>query len=193
MKKNEDLSRGRSIKADIYSRSNSISGRYGAGQLGLDDLSEIKDDDIFFLETLKMKADLADKMIEEAELQGKDTKDYDVMKRLGEEINDLCTPVHKMESVMTAIIASLQLMVYYGVAIGIWGIVFGKSFLLFSFYGAIAGLLISSLSTAPVIASQRTREKIKDMAFASSSLLGNLGIAIGVVGLVALSARIILF
>jgi len=190
-KKFEDLNKGELIKADIYSRPGAITGRYRAGQIGLDDLSHIKDSDIFFLETLKMKADLADKMIAEAESQGKNTLDPKVMKELGEEINAVGTPLHKSESIMTAIFASLHLLVYYGIAIGIWGLVFKKSFLMFGFYGVIAGLLISLLSVAPVIAFQRTKEKVRDMSFGAGALWGNLGIIIGVVGLLAWIIRLI--
>ncbi|MHB8841140.1 MAG: hypothetical protein ACYC56_05005 [Candidatus Aquicultor sp.] len=193
MKNIEDLNKGELIKADIYSRPNAMNGKYIVGQLGLDNLAKIKDSDIFFLETLKMKADLADKMIAEAESQGKDTTDSNVMKELGEKINAAGKPLHRSESIMTAIFVSLQLIAYYGIAIGIWGLVFKKSFLEFGLYGVIAGLLISLLSVAPVIAFQRTRERIRDMVFGASTIWGNLGIIIGVVGLVALVIRIIFF
>lgn len=193
MKKIEDLNKGEFIKADLYSRPNAMNGKYRVGQLGLENLAAIKDSDIFFLEMLQMKADLADKMIAEAELQGKDTADSNVMKELGEKINAVGTPVHRSESIMTAVFVSLQLMAYYGIAIGIWGIVFKKSFLVFGLYGVIAGLLISLLSVAPIIAFQRTKDRIRDMVFGASSLWGNLGIIIGVVGLAALVIRLIFF
>jgi hypothetical protein len=192
-KKFEDLNKGDQIKADLYSRPNAMNGKYKVGQLGLDDLVGIRSSDIFFLETLKMKADLADKMITEAESRGKNTSDPKVMEALGEEINTVGTPLHRSESVMTAIFASLQLIVYYGIAIGIWGLVFKKSFLVFGFYGVIVGLLISLLSVAPVIAFQRTKEKIRDMSFAAGALWGNFGIIIGVAGLVVLLIRLIFF
>ncbi|MGC9602606.1 MAG: ferric reductase-like transmembrane domain-containing protein [Minisyncoccia bacterium] len=192
-KKFEDLNKGDQIKADLYSRPNAMNGKYRVGQLGLDDLVKIKSSDTFFLETLKMKADLADKMIAEAESQGKNTSDQKVMKELGEEINAVGTPLHRSESVMTAIFASLHLIVYYGIAIGIWGLVFKKSFLMFGFYGVIVGLLISLLSVAPVIAFQRTKEKVRDMSFGAGATWGNLGIIIGVVGLIALVIRLVFF
>jgi hypothetical protein len=190
----EDLNKGEQIKADLYSRPNYIMGRYQAGHIfGLDNLSEIKDNDIFFLETLKVRADSADKIIAEAETQGKDTTDPNVMKELGEEINALGKPIHRSESIMTAFFVSLQLMAYYGIAIGIWGLVFKKSFLVFGLYGVIAGLLISLLSAAPVVAFQRTKERIRDIAFGVGVIWGNLGIIIGVVGLVAWVIRLIFF
>src|SRR5437588_3712904 len=172
-KKFEDLNKGEQIKADLYSRPNAINGKYRASGLGLDDLSGVKDSDVFFLETLKMKADLADKMIAEAEFQGKDTGDSKVMKGLGEEINATGTPLHVSGAVMSAIFASLRLIACYGIAVGIWGLVFKKSFLIFGLYGAIAGLLISLLLVVPVVAFQRVKERVKDISFAAGFIWGN--------------------
>ena len=193
MKKLEDLNKGELIKADLYSRPNAMNGKYRAGQLELENLVEIKDSDIFFLETLKMKADLADKMIAEAESQGKDTTDLNVMKELGEKINAAGKPLHRSESIMTAVFVSLQLMAYYGIAVGIWGTVFKKSFLVFGLYGVIMGLLISLFSVAPVVAFQRTKERIRNIVDGVGIMWGNLGIIIGVVGLVAWVIRLIFF
>lgn len=190
-KKFEDLNKGDQIKADLYSRPNAMNGKYRIAQIGLDDLAGIRSTDIFFLETLQMKADLADKMIAEAELQGKDTTDINVMKELGEEINVAGTPLHRNESVMTAVFVSLQLIAYYGIAVGIWGLVFKKSFLAFVLYGAIVGFLISLFSVAPVVASQRTKEQIRDISFGVGATWGNFGIIIGVVGLISLAIRAI--
>jgi hypothetical protein len=188
-----DLSKGELIKADLYSRANAISGKYSTCRLGLDDLSRIKDDDIFFLETLKMKADLADKMIAEATFQGKDTSDPNVMKELGELINAAGTPIHRSQSVMTAFFVSARLMVYYGIAAGIWGFVFERSFLVFGFFGLLAGFIISLVCVAPVIAFQRTRERIRDVVFGVGATWGMLGIVIGILGLVALTIRLVFF
>ena len=192
MKKNEDLNKGRLIKSDLYSRPNATNGKYRVGQLGLDNLAGIKYSDIFYLETLQMKADLADKMIAEAESQGKDTTDRNVMKELGEKINAVGQPLHRSESVMTAVFVSLHLMAYYGIAIGIWGLVFKKSFLVFGLYGVVVGVLIG-LFVAPVVASQRTKEQIRDIAFGAGAIWGNLGIITGVVGLIAWVIRLIFF
>lgn len=192
-KKLEDLNKGELIKADLYSRPNAMNGKYRAGQIGLDDLSHIKDSDVFFLETLKVRADSADKMIAEAESQGKDTTDLNVMRDLGKEINALGKPIHRSESVMTAIMNTMQLMITYGIAIGIWGLVFKKSFLTFGLYGVIAGLLISLLFIAPVTASQRTKERIKDTSFGAGLMLVTPVIYIGIAGLVALVIRLIFF
>lgn len=193
MKKIEDLNKGDQIKADLYSRPNAMTGKYAAAQIGLDDLSRIKDSDIFFLETLKVRADSADRIIAEAETQGKDTTDPNVMRELGEKINALGKPIHRNEAVMTAVFVSLQLMAYYGIAIGIWGLVFKKSFLMFGLYGVIAGLLISLLSAAPVVAYQRTKERIRDIAVGIGVMWGRLGIIIGVVGLIAWVIRLVFF
>ena len=179
--------------ADLYSRPNAMIGKYRAAQLGLENLSEIKDSDIFFLETLKMKADLADKTIAEAEAQGKDTTDSNVMKELGEKINAVGTPIHRSESIMTAIMVSLTLVVCYGIAIGIWGLVFRRSFFDFGLYGVITGLLISLLFVAPVIATQRTKERIRNIIFGVDMMVTSVGIIIGVLGLVAWAIRLIFF
>ena len=81
IEKFEDLSKGEKILADLYSRPNCMNGRYGAGQIfGLSNLSEVKSDDVFFLETLKVRADSADKIIAEAKSQGKDIDDPKAMK-----------------------------------------------------------------------------------------------------------------
>jgi hypothetical protein len=192
-KKFEDLSKGDQIKADLCSRPNARNGKYKAGNLGLDNLAEIKDKKIFFLETLKMKADLADKMIAEAESQGKDTSDPQVMKELGEEINATGTPLHRSESVMTAVWCVLQLIVIYAIVGGIWGLVFKKSFLIFGLFGGIAGLLVSALFVAPVVASQRTKQRIQDIVFGAGSLLFVPIIYIGVLGLIVWIIRLIFF
>lgn len=189
----EDVNKGMLIKADLCSRPNAMNGKYKAVQVELDDLSDIQDSDIFFLETLQMKADLADKMIADAEVKGKDTSDPIVMKELGEEINILGKPIHRGESIMSAIFVSLQLMVYYGIAIGIWGLVFDKNFLVFGVYGFIAGFIISLLFAVPVVISQRVKERIKEMAFAIGATWGNIGIIIGVLGLVGWIIRLIFF
>ncbi|KKP51424.1 MAG: hypothetical protein UR42_C0015G0013 [Candidatus Roizmanbacteria bacterium GW2011_GWA2_33_33] len=192
MKKIEDLNKGDLIRADICSRPNAINGKYKTCGLGLE-LEDTRSKDMFFLETLRMRADLADKMIAEAESQGKDTTDSNIMKELGEKIHATGKPLHRSESIMTAVFVSLQLMAYYGIAIGIWGLVFKKSFLVFGLYGVIVGLLISLLSAAPVVAFQRTKERIRNIVDGVGLMWGNLGIIIGVVGLVVWVMRSIFF
>jgi hypothetical protein len=189
-RKFQDLSKGDQIIAELYSRCNAMNGKYRAGNLGLDNFSGIKDNDIFFLETLKMKADLADKMIDKAEIQGKNTNDPEIMKELGETINSLDTPLHRNEAVMTSIFVCLRLIAYYFIAFGIWGLVFEKSFLTLGFWGIVVGILISFLFVGPVIAFQRTKEKIREMVFAAGSIWGNIAIAFGVLGTIALVIKI---
>jgi hypothetical protein len=193
IKKYEDLNEGDRIKADLYSRPNAMNGKYRAGQIGLDNLSHIKDSDVFLLETLKVRADSADKMIAEAESQGKDTTDPDVMRELGEKINALGKPIHRSEAITTAVFVSLQLIAYCGIAIGIWGLVFKKSFLVFSLYGAVAGFVISLLFVAPVIAFQRTKERKKNIVYGADVLLTPIIFIIGIVGLIAWVIKLIFF
>lgn len=193
-KKFEDLSKGDQILADLYSRPNYMSGRYRACQiLGLSNLSEIKSDDIFFLETLKVRADSADKIIAEAKSQGKDVDNPEIMKELGEKINALGKPIHRSEAVMTAIWCVLQLIISYAVVAGIWGLVFKKSFLVFGLLGGIAGLLVSLIFVAPVVAFQRTKTRIQDITFGAGSLLFVPVIYIGILGLIVWIVRVIFF
>lgn len=192
MGKDKNISKGDLIRADICSRPNAMNGKYKLCNIGLE-LEDTRSKDVFFLETLQVRADSADKMIAEAESQGKDATDSEVMRELGKEINALGKPLHLHESMTTAFFVTLQLMAYYGIAIGIWGLVFKKNFLTFGLYGAAAGLLISLLSAAPVVAFQRTRKRIRNMVDGVSLLLGNSAIIIGVVGLVAWIIRLIFF
>lgn len=190
----EDLSKGAKIKADLYSRPNEIEGRYKAAKIiGLENFEEIKEGDVFFLETLQVRANSADKIFAEAESQGKNLNDPNVMKALGEEINALGKPIHRSEAVMTAVWCVLQLIVLYAVVGGIWGLVFKKSFFVFGLLGGIAGLLVSALFVAPVVASQRTKQRIQDIVFGAGSLLFVPVILIGVLGLIAWVVRLIFF
>jgi len=190
----EDLSKGAKIKADLYSRPNEIEGRYKAAKIiGLENFGEIKESDVFFLETLQVRANSADKIFAEAKSQGRNLNDPNVMKALGEEINVLGKPIHRSEAVMTAVWCVLQLIVVYAVVGGIWGLVFKKSFFIFGLFGGIAGLLVSALFVAPVVASQRTKQRIQDIVFGAGSLLFIPIIYIGILGLIALVIRLIFF
>jgi len=193
MSESKNIINGEYIIADLYSRPNTINGKYRTGKLGLDNLADINSKDIFFLETLRMKADLADKMIEEAESQGKNTEDAQVMRELGVEINAIGSPVHKSESVMTALSVSLQLILYYGIAIGLWGLVFSQNFFSFALYGSLFAVFICLFSVAPVIAGQRTKQKIRTMVDGAGNLWGTLGLVIGIIGLIVLVLKLILF
>jgi hypothetical protein len=192
IEKIENLSKGDLIKADLYSRPNYINGNYRVGQLfGLDNWEEVKDNDIFFLETLKVRADSADRIIAEAKTQGKDTTDQNVMRELGEKINSLGKPIHRSEAVMTAVMNTIQLMITYGITLGVWGLVFEKSFFTFSLYGAITALFVSLLFIAPITASQRTKKRIKDISFGAGLMLVTPVIYIGILGIVAWIIRVI--
>jgi len=145
------------------------------------------------LETLQVRANSADRIFAEAKSQGKDLNDPNVMKELGKKINALGNPIHRSESVMTAIWCVLQLIVIYAIVGGIWGLVFKKSFLVFGLFGGIAGLLVSALFVAPVVASQRTKQRIQDIVFGAGSLLFVPVIYIGVLGLIVWIIRLIFF
>ena len=102
-------------------------------------------------------------------------------------------PIEGGQAKMSAIMATLHLIVYYGIALSIWGLALEKSLLWFGISGAAVGLLISLVFVAPVIAAQKNAERIKDMVFAAGALWGNIGIIIGVLGLVAWIVRAIFF
>ena len=191
-KSNEAFNKGMLIKADLYSRPNATNGKYRACQLFyLENLNAIKDTDVFFLESLQIRADSADKIIAEAEEQGRDTSDPNILKELGEKINALGELIHRNQAIMTAVFVSLRIVAYYAIAIGIWSLVFKKSFIAFLFYGSLAGLIISLLFVAPVISVQRTRQRIKDIVFGAGSLIGTFGVIIGIIGLIAWVIRLI--
>ena len=188
------MNKGMQIKADLYSRPNALNGKYDACQLHyLLNLNEVKNNDLFYLESLQVRANSADEIITEAEKEGKDINDKDVLKSLGEEINKLGTLVHKRDSISAAIYASTRLIITFGIAIGIWSLVFSKSFLYFFIYGLITGIIISLFIVFPVIAKQRTKERIKDIIFSVGFLIVNIGIGIGVIGLVTWVIKLIFF
>lgn len=190
----EDLSKADLIVAEIYSRPNYLNGKYKVGELiGLNDLGSIKSNDIFFAETLRVRANSADKIIAEAEAQDKDTNNPDIMRELGKEINALGTPIHKSEAIMHAILTSLRITLYFVIASGIWGLVFKKSIFWFALCGGIFGLIICLLFVAPVIAYSRTKQKIGDMVFGAYAIVGNIAIIIGIAGIIALVIRLIFF
>ena len=187
------MSKGTLIKADIYSRPFAMDGKYTTGRFGLDNLEMIKDSDIFFLETMRMKADLADKYILEAmEKKGGDLSREELIS-VGEIVNSIGKPIHRSEAIGTAIVMSLTLIICYGIAVGIWGLVFRKSFLLFSFFGGGFGLLISIFSVAPVIAGQRTKERIKNITSGVHFIWSSLAIIMGVLGLVIIIIKLLFF
>jgi len=191
MKKDNDVSKVDLIRADICSRPNAVNGKYKLCNIGLE-LEDTRTKDIFFLETLQMRADLADEMIAKAESQGKDLNDPKVAKELGEKIKSLGTPVHRNSPIVTFVFNSLELMIMYGIAFGIWGLIFSRSFFVFAIYGSILALIINILF-GPVVAFQRTREKVREMSFVFGYLWSNLAIYVGILGLIVLAIRLIFF
>lgn len=100
-------------------------------------------------------------------------------------------PITKSQAIINAVMASLHLIVYYGIALSIWGLAIKKSFVRFGLFGVILGALISLFFVAPIIAVQRTEERTKDMMFAVGAMWGNVGILIGILGLVVWIIRAI--
>jgi len=108
------------------------------------------------------------------------------MEHLGDE------HITKGQSKMNDIMASLHLIFYYGIALAIWGLAF-KKFLLLGLIGIGLGFLISLVFVAPVIASQRSAGRTKDMMFAAGAIWGNIAIVIGILGLIAWGIRVLFF
>jgi len=65
------------------------------------------------------------------------------------------------------------------------GVVFNKGFLWFGLWGCVAGLIISLLFVSPVIAMQKTKERIKDIVFASGFMWAPIAFVIGGAGIIA--------
>lgn len=188
------MNKGMQIKEDLYYRLNALNGNYEACQLYyLLDLNDIKDTDLFYLESLQVRANSADEIIADAEKEGKDTSDPEVLKALGEEINKLGTLVHKRDSISAAIYASSRVIISFGIGIGIWSLLLSKSFLHFVIYGIGVGFIISLFIIFPVIAKQRTKERIKDMIFSIGALIIPIGFGIGAIGIIAWLTKIIFF
>lgn len=101
------------------------------------------------------------------------------------------TPLSLDKAKSMATGTALHLIIYYTIALALWGLVFNH-FILFVLIGLVVGILISLISV-PVIKMQKTVERANDMMFAISSLWGNIGILIGVVGLIAWIVKIIFF
>lgn len=183
------------IKADLYSRPNSVNGKYEACQLFyLVDLQEVKGTDLFYLKSLQVRADSADKIIEEAELEGINTDDPETLKLLGEKINNLGTLVHKRESTSAAIYISSRVTISFGLAIAMWSIVFSQSFFTFFFYGLAIGLIFCLLVIIPIIVKQRIKERVKDLIFSISAIIiANLCLGIGIIGLLVGGIKLIFF
>lgn len=103
------------------------------------------------------------------------------------------TPITKSEAIGSAFGTSLHLIFYYAIALSIWGFALKKSIFSFCIFGVVVATVISLLFVGPVISKQKTKQKTKEMMFATVAIWGNIGIVIGVIGLLALVVRIILF
>jgi hypothetical protein len=188
----KNLNKGDRIKADLYSRPNYMSGRYKAAKIvGLENFEKIKSSDVFFLETLQVRANSADRIFDEAKAKGRDLNNASVLSELSKEINSLGTPIHGSEAITAAIWCVAQVIVLYALVVGVWGVVFEKSFFIFCSYGGAAGFLISILFIFPVIAFQRTMQRVQDTVFGASSLWVMPMVIIGILGLVAWILRAI--
>lgn len=101
--------------------------------------------------------------------------------------------ITRCQSIAYAIGGALGLIIYYGIVLSFWGLALKKSFLWFGLAGTIVGLLISLVFVVPIIATQRTEERTKDMMFAAGSTWGTIGIIIGSLGIVVWIIRAIFF
>jgi hypothetical protein len=102
-------------------------------------------------------------------------------------------PLLKYEAFWSAVMTTLHLVVYYGVALSIWGLTLKKSIFWFGLYGVIAGLLISLVFVAPVIVTSKTKDRVRDMMFSAGAIWGNVGILIGILGIIIWIVRVIFF
>lgn len=94
---------------------------------------------------------------------------------------------------MNAVVAALHMIVYYSVALGIWGLAFKKGFLQFGLFGSLLGLLISLVFIVPIIALSRSEDHTKEMMFAIGATWGNLGILVGILGVIVWIVRAVFF
>ena len=100
-------------------------------------------------------------------------------------------PIKSRDARIQAFRSIVRFMVYFGIAVGIWGTAFGKSFIQFGVVGAVVGLLLSLIFVAQVIVIQKTVEGAEDIIFGSNSMLGFLSIIIGISGLIVWMVRVL--
>jgi hypothetical protein len=168
-------------KADVVSRENAR--RYEIGGFGLD----FWDDDYVpeSPQRIIKRVNLADKFIVEAEAEGRNIDDPEVLKSLAEEVHAFMGQnIPQSEAVLTALFVAFKIVVMYFIASSIWGLVFGLWFW-FAVIGTVIGFLIS-LTAFGAISKQITRERVRDMVAGVGLLVGNLAILIGVIGLITL-------
>jgi hypothetical protein len=102
-------------------------------------------------------------------------------------------PITRAQAKATAFSATWHLAIYYGLAVGAWGLALKKSLVLFSLSGLIAGLLISLVFVVPVISAQRTAGRTKELMFAVGAIWGFIALAVGVLGILVWLVRAVFF
>lgn len=88
--------------------------------------------------------------------------------------------------------AAISLMLYYGIAFGVWSFVFEMNFMWFVLAGITVSLLIIAFLSAPLFTMERTMNHIDDVTFIVG-VWTNLAILFGALGLLAWGVRIIVF
>ncbi len=91
-----------------------------------------------------------------------------------------------------AIMSVVNLIFWYGVAFGIWGLVFKLSFPWFILIGITVGLLVVVFCSAPLFFMRRTPEHVKDTIF-FVGIWVKIGIIIGTLGLLFWIIKTIFF
>lgn len=99
--------------------------------------------------------------------------------------------ITKSQARVNAIMAILHLIVYFAIALGVWGLALEKSILWFGLGGAVAGLLIGLLFVAPVVSSQRSGDRTKEMMFAVGAIWGFIALSIGILGIIVWIIRLV--
>lgn len=182
------------IKADLASRENQMNGLYGV--LIVPNLSKSlwgeNGNDMFFLKALKARADLADKIIAEAESKGVKLNDPEAVALLKERINASGDPITRKEWLLMVTGTSLRVIAFYVFAVGIWGLVFGRSVLFFGFCGSLIGLVVCLLLIVPAATGYAFRNRLQDFLFGGSILWDGTAIGIGLLGLVAWLVKLVL-
>ncbi|MCX6743818.1 MAG: hypothetical protein NT116_06340, partial [Candidatus Parcubacteria bacterium] len=103
------------------------------------------------------------------------------------------TPISRGQAKMNAIMATLHLIFYFGIALLIWGLALKKSIFWFGLAGVLVGLIISLLFVAPIMGMQKTKERTKELMFSIGSIWGGISIIIGILGILVWIIRAIFF
>ncbi len=100
--------------------------------------------------------------------------------------------ISKTTQFFNGLIMTLSLIIFYAIAIGIWGAAIHKSYLWFAFFGAGFGLLLG-LIAGPIVAHQKTHERAREMISAVSSLWEGIALITGILGLIVWAIRVMFF